>query len=271
MASNGSSEGQGHAPAVGRAARILTLLAERPGFELGVSEISRDLQLNKSTTHSILTSLSSSGFLERDPGTRRYRPGPVLYAVADALRREPAVTTVARPALETLLREFGETVFLAVFEDDHVILIDKAESTLDLSITSPLGRRLPHSAGALGKVFHAWMPDETLRLLLRRRPLRRFTDRTILDRAAYVRELRRVRGTRVSYDDEEYLKGVRGIAAPIFDARGDVAAAVCVVGPSARLSRRGLARIGERTREVARAASTRLGGARMWEQEATTP
>ena len=270
MASNGSSEGRGQAPAVDRAARILTLFAERPGIELGVSEISRNLQLNKSTTHSILTSLSSSGFLERDPGSRRYRPGPVLYAVADALRRGSTVTTVARPALETLLREFGETVFLAVFEDDHVILVDKAESTLDLSITSPLGRRLPHSAGALGKVFHAFMPQETLRPLLRRRPLRRFTDRTMVDRAAYVRELRRVRETRISFDDEEYLEGVRGVAAPIFDARGDVAAAVCVVGPSARLNPRDLARIGERTCEVARSASTRLGGGGAWEQEAIT-
>lgn len=271
MASNETSEGRGHAPAVDRAARILTLLAERPGIELGVSEISRDLQLNKSTTHSIVTSLSSSGFLERDPGTRRYRPGPVLYALADALRREPAVTTVARPALETLLREFGETVFLAVFEDDHVILVDKAESTLDLSITSPLGRRLPHSAGALGKVFHAFMPEETLRALLRRRPLRRFTDRTTVDRAAYVRELRRVRETRVSFDGEEYLEGVRGVAAPIFDERGNVAAAVCVVGPSARLSPQDLIRIGERAREVVRASSTRLGGGRAWDQEAITP
>lgn len=251
--------GKGPVPAVDRALRILELLAESPAAEFGVSEISRQLSLNKSTVHGILTTLSDHGFLERDSSSRRYRAGPSLHAVALALRPASDVTSLARPALEALLRESGETVFLAVMRDDHVTLVDKVESTKEMSITSPLGLRLPHSAGALGKVFHAWMDRGELRSLLRRRPLRPFTSRTVVDLPQYLQELGRVREAGVAYDDQEYLEGVWAVAAPIFDSGGRVAAAVLVVGPSARFTLPDLHRVGRKAREVGRSVSARLG------------
>jgi len=247
-------------PAVDRAARILTLLAGGPDSELGVSDISRHLGLNKSTAHAILATLCAHRLVERDPRTRRYRPGPALPALAGSPHDRASVTASARPALEALLDGSGETVFLAVFRDDHVVLVDKAESHLDMGITSPLGRRIPHSAGALGKVFHAWMAEGELRSLLRRRPLRSFTDRTMTDRATYFRELGLVRELGVAFDDEEYLQGVRAVAAPIFGARHEVAAALCVVGPSARLGREEMGRVADQMRGLANTVSARLGG-----------
>jgi len=261
----------GGVPAVDRAVRILKLLAREPDRGLGVSEISRELALNKSTAHAILVTLSEHGFLERDPRTRSYRPGLYLDVLAASLRRESSIPVLARPALEGLLEELAETVFLAVFSEDHIVLVDKAESHLDLSITSPLGRRLPHSAGALGKVFHAWMPEAELRALLRRRPLRSFTDRTVVDGDAYREELRRVREAECAFDDEEYLQGVRAAAAPVFGGRAEVAAALCVVGPTARLGRREMRRAGDRVRELARATSTRLRAGRSLGPWTATP
>ncbi len=249
---------RGRVPAVDRAARILKLVAAAPGG-LGVSEVSRALGLHKSTAHGILTTLVAHGLLEQDPRTRHFQPGPGLAALAGS-RPEPPVTALARPALEALLEEFGETAFLAVLQDDHLVLVDKAESRLAMSITSPVGRRIPHSAGALGKVFHAWMPRDELTSLLRRRPLRPFTRRTIVEPGAYEAELRRVRQAGVAVDDEEYLEGVRAVAAPILDGRGRVAAGLLVVGPRSRLPRGRLRRLAVRTRELAAQVSARLGG-----------
>jgi IclR family acetate operon transcriptional repressor len=76
----------------------------------------------------------------------------------------------------------------------------------------------------------------------------------------YLRELRGVREAGVAIDDEEYLQGVRAVAAPIFDGRGEVAAAICVVGPSARLPHDVVERLADRTRELAGGVSARLGG-----------
>lgn len=254
-------------PAVDRAARILALLAGGSDGELGVSEISRRLGLNKSTTHAILATLCDHRLVERDARTRRYRPGPALQTLASTPGERASLTALARPALEALLRRWGETAFLAVFADDHVVWVDKAESRLPMGITSPLGRRIPHSAGALGKVFHAWMSEGELRSLLRRRPLRPFTDRTVVDRASYLRELRRVRQEGVAFDDEEYLQGVRAVAAPIFGPRREIVGALCLVGPSARLGRSEMERIAEQVRELAQAVSADLGAPRPGEPE----
>lgn len=247
-------------PAVDRAVRILRLVAAHPD-ELGLSEIARRLGVHKSTTHAILTTLVAHELLERDAATRRYRPGSGLAALSAGAGAHPSLTAMARPALDALLRAFGETAFLAVREDDHLVLIDKAESSLAMSITSPVGRRIPHSAGALGKVFHAWMPREELARLLRRRPLRAFTPRTIVDPEAYEAELRRVRRAGVALDDEEYLEGVRAAAAPILDARGRVVAGLLVVGPRSRLPRRRLQALAARLRDLAAELSARLAGA----------
>ncbi len=244
-------------PAVDRAIRILELVAASPQG-LGVSAVSRSLGIHKSTAHGILSTLAAHGLVEQDARSRAFRPGAALASLAGSWP-EPPVTAAARPALEALLEESGETTFLAVLEDDHLVLVDKAESPRAMSITSPIGRRIPHSAGALGKVFHAWMPRAELDRLLRRRPLRPFTARTIVDPVAYERELRRVRQAGVALDDEEYLEGVRAAAAPIFDARGRVAAGLLVVGPSARLPHRRLRRLAARARDLATEVSARLG------------
>jgi DNA-binding IclR family transcriptional regulator len=249
----------GKVPAVDRAIRILKLVADSP-TDLGVSEIGRALGLHKSTAHAILSTLAAHGLVARDPVTRRYRPGPGLADLSLRARPEPSLIALARPALEALLRASGETVFLAVPEDDHLVLVDKAESRLAMSITSPLGRRIPHCAGALGKVFHAWMDPEERRDLLRRRPLRPFTRRTIVDPAAYEAELARVRRAGVAFDDEEYLEGVRAVAAPIFDPRGRVVGGLLVVGPRQRLPLARLRRLAASVREVAARTSAALGG-----------
>lgn len=236
-------------PAVERAVRILNLIAEEPEREWGVSEISGRLKLNKSTAHAILATLAHHRLLDRDPTSRRYRPGPALHGLASALAARLEVTMLARPLLQKLLEESGETVFLAVLQDGHLTLVDKAESRQDMGITSPLGRRLPHSAGALGKVFHAWMDAAALGRLLTEVPLRRFTKRTVIDPAAYRRQLRQVREEGVAYDDQEYLEGVRAVAVPLLGSRGEVEAAVCVVGPSSRLSLERLRELGELARQ----------------------
>lgn len=239
-------------PAVDRAARILQLLARDGREGLGVSEISRRLGLNKSTTHGILTTLARHEIVAQDPQTRRFRPGRGLQRLAPA---GPVLTVRARPILERLLEASGETVFLAVWQEEHIVLIDKAESGREMSITSPLGRRLPHSAGALGKIFHAWMAPGELRRLLQEHPLRPFTARSISDPAAYAAELKRVRRRGAAYDDQEYLDGVRAVAVPLLDPGGRPEAAVCVVGPSARLSPRRLRELAAVARDLAREAA----------------
>jgi DNA-binding IclR family transcriptional regulator len=131
------------------------------------------------------------------------------------------LVSLATPRLNALMSETGETAILGVARDGQLEIVARAEPATDLHMSAPIGRRIPLNAGAHGKVI---MGSE-----------------------------------RVGFDDEEYLRGVRAVAAPIVDATGRRIAAILVVGFKERLDMRTLRRVGERCAGVADEISRRLG------------
>ena len=131
------------------------------------------------------------------------------------------LTHLARPHLEALLDAFGETALLGIATDGGVEIAARAEPSTDLHVSAPLGRRLPANIGAHAKVLAG--------------------------------------GKDIGFDDEEYLAGVRAVAAPIIDARGRRVAALLVVGFKERLDMRTLKRIGDACAREAAALSVQLG------------
>ena len=127
---------------------------------------------------------------------------------------------LARPHLEALLDTFGETALLGIVTDGGVEIAARAEPATDLHVSAPLGRRLPANVGAHAKVLSG--------------------------------------GADIGIDDEEYLPGVRAVAAPIIDAEGRRIAVLLVVGFKERLDLRTLRRIGERCAIEAHALSAEL-------------
>ena len=248
-------------PAVDRAVTLLRLLQDGGGGH-GVSELSRKARLHKSTVHDILHTLCHHHLVEQDPATRHFRLAAGLLEFSAHVRERLDLRRAARAHLGELVRATGETVFLGTFDGDHVMIVDKEESGHDLKITSPVGRRIPHCAGAFGKVFLAALPAAERDRLLRRRPLRAFTARSVTDAAAYVRELARVRRDGFALDDEEYLEGVRAAAAPIVDGAGRVVGALSVGGLMARLKTSAFRALGPQAAAAARAVSERLGATR---------
>lgn len=245
-------------PAVDRAVTLLRLLQDGAGAH-GVSELSRKAGLHKSTVHDILHTLCHHRLVEQDPVTKRFRLAAGLLEFGAHVRERLDLRRVARPHLGDLARLTGETVFLGTFDGDRVMIVDKEESPHDLKITSPVGRRIPSCAGAFGKVFLAAMPPAERDRFLKRRPLRAFTARSVTDPAAYARDLARVRHDGFALDDEEYLDGVRAVAAPIVDATGRVVGALCAVGLKARLKTAAFRALGPQAAAAARAISERLG------------
>lgn len=257
------SEKNGHGalvPAVDRAAQILKILAASESA-LGVSELSRQLRLNKSTVHDIVSTLSRHNLLERDEATKTYRLGHALIELGHRVGERSELRAAAHPRLLALANAVDETVFLGTFHEGYVTIVDKVEAVHDVKITSPLGRRLYYSAGAFGKIFLAGMPEAQAQKLMRDRPLRAYTRKSITKATAYRVILRRVRAQGYALDDEEYLEGVRATAAPIADARGSVVAALCVVGFTMRLPLDKLVRVARQTREAAEQISRQLGAA----------
>jgi DNA-binding IclR family transcriptional regulator len=214
--------------------------------------------VSKSTLSELLSTLEYYGWIERDDESRAYRLGYALLDFGNAVLRGLDLRQIARPHLVRLRDAIGETAVLHVPTDGGALIADRVESDHELKVTAPVGHRIPQFAGAVAKVFLAWMPDDELNRLLGR-ALPSFTPRSITDPHRYRRELTRVRSRGYAVDSEEYLPGVRAASAPVFDAHARPAATITVVGYSARLTDARLQAAAAAAQQAAEEISRRTG------------
>jgi DNA-binding IclR family transcriptional regulator len=227
MKNNGASVGY-QAPAVQRAFQLLKLVAESPA-EQSLSGIARNLGWSKSTTHGLIQSLLSVGALEQGPLGKKIVLGPAIVELAFQSWNYFQVGDKARPILETLRDQIGETVFLGVLGRSRGIIVATAESQKSLKISAPPGTSISLLAGALGKVYLASLSEDQTAEFIQERELPRFTDKTITDKRNYIAEISQVRQNGYAVDDEEYLPGVKAIAVSVGNRRG-LPLALWVVG-----------------------------------------
>jgi len=145
-----------------------------------------------------------------------------------------------------------ETAVLGVYVDGHATLLEIAESRQMVTISAPVGKRLPLDAGCFGKLFMATLDPAALQELLARRPPRAYTPRTLTGPDDVCAELARVRAQGYAADDQEYLEDVWAVAAPIA-VRRRLLAAVAIIGIARRMDAGGRARAAEDVRAAARA------------------
>ena len=203
------------APIVSKAMRVLKLIITSP-YNPGISEIAAKLSLAKSTTHGILAALEESGWVLRDPITRKYTAGHAVREIASGARVRIPLVGQARPFLEELSKDLDEDVFLGMFTGRHILILDQIESSKELRITAKPGTKLSVFAGAPGKLFLSYMDREMQEKFLRQQRIPRFTSRSITDPDEYMLELARIRENGVALDRGEYIANVRAVAVPIF-------------------------------------------------------
>ncbi len=224
---------------------------------MGVSEIAIDLKIAKSTVHGITSALEELGAIIRNPSTKRYTLGLTLFELGRSAYSHIDQKDLARPVMERLMERTQESVFLGALNWDHVTILDIVESRHDLKITSPVGTRIPLLAGAVGKVFLAWMEEGQAIRIIRTQGLTKYTENTITEPEHYIREIKRVKEQGYATDEEEYILGVRAVASPI---RGDwhEMSAIWVVGFKTSLDDSKMEGLIKQTKEAAEAIGRRI-------------
>lgn len=208
-----------NAPVLKKGIEILRLITGTSEL-LGVSEISRRLSIVKSTTLGILKALEEEGLLAQDPVTKKYVPGSSLFDLSKSVLRSMDLPFVAKPFLERLAEQVGETAILAAWETDGSFrVLEVGEPKREMKITVPVGTRLPLHTAALMKVFLSRMTAEEIGRIVGDKPLPKYTEHTITSREKLLEELERVRTEGYAIDSEEYRKGVRALTVPVF--KGD--------------------------------------------------
>lgn len=219
-----------------------------------MSEIARDLGIPKSSAHRLLGTLLRRGLVERD-GRRGYQAGMGLVALGlGVLDREPVVVA-ARPVLETLAEDLGETCFLVAARAGELSVLEKAEGKGFLRAAPQVGSRVPAHATAAGKLHLAFAADRVSA------PPRfeRYTERTLAGPAALEAELAGVREAGMAWNRDEWIPGLSVVAAPIHSSTRMVAA-VALALPTSRLASLGEAVLVAGLRAAAGQISARLSG-----------
>ena len=222
----------GGVQSVDRAFAILGAVAVAPG---GVSELARRTGLAVSTCARLLATLESLGAVERvEPGPV-YRIGTTMRDLAAALDPASGLVTKARPHLEALVGEVGETAGIAVPDGPrHVLYLDQVESGQNVTLQDWTGDRLPLHVVSSGLVLLAARPPAAVRDYCAP-GLARFTAQTTTRAAALRGRLAAARADGFAWTVEEYADGISSVAASVVDAEGDVIAVVHIHGPSYRL------------------------------------
>ncbi|MGZ4119780.1 MAG: IclR family transcriptional regulator [Actinomycetota bacterium] len=143
------------APAVERAVGVLNLLAAHPGQRYTLSEIARDLTLNKATLHAILGALTESGYLVRDPVAKSYALGPALVALGNSAVGTFPAAECALPEMQALSDELGLDCVASAAISDEIVILARAGVPRPFGVYIQAGQRLP-LAPPLGTVFVAW-------------------------------------------------------------------------------------------------------------------
>jgi DNA-binding IclR family transcriptional regulator len=234
---------------VDRVLRLLLLFREHN--ELRVSEACRALSVGQSTAHRLLAMLVHHGFVTQDLGTRVYKPGKALAEVGLAVVRKMEVRIVARPLLEELGAELGETVHLAVLDGTDVRYVDAVECERALRVASRVGRLLPAYATSAGKALLAELSTEALRSLYSSQVLPPVTTNTITRRTVLEQDLILTRERGYAHNVGESEEGVAAIGVTIRRPLGGAVAAISVAAPVGRFGEDDRKRAVEVTKPIA--------------------
>jgi DNA-binding IclR family transcriptional regulator len=204
--------------------------------ELGVTELSKRLDLHKNNVFRLLATLESRSYIEQDKVTGNYRLGLKTLELGQHFIKQMGLLRQARPVLERLVRECNETTYVAILKEFQIVYLDVVETDMTVRVVPRVGAQLPAYCTAAGKVQIANMSEEELAKFIPAKDLKRFTPNTITDREALKKQLKQIAEQEYAIDNEELDEGVRCIGAPIRDYTRRIVGAISLSGPSMRLT-----------------------------------
>ncbi|MBE3595855.1 MAG: IclR family transcriptional regulator [Hydrogenibacillus sp.] len=223
-------EDRGSVRSVERALDILLCFTEQR--ELGLTEVSKQVGLHKSTVFRLLHTLEKKGFVVRDSDSERYRLGFRIWELAASMSDADDPLALVLPEMERLRDAVEETVSLYVRDGLERVRVQAVQSNQIIRRVAPIGQRLPLFVGASSKVLVAFSPPSVLEELLQSPKWPEH-----IDREAYRKALDDIRRKGYAMSFEEREEGVAAVSIPVFRPNGDLFAALTVSGPIQRMTK----------------------------------
>jgi DNA-binding IclR family transcriptional regulator len=211
---------------------VEALSAHRTG--IGVTELSKALNLHKSTVHRLLTTLMVRKYVEQDSESGKYRLSVKLFELGNAVLSKLNMRSHALPFLRELRDRTRETVQLSIVDQNEVLYIDVLESPEKIGVKAAIGERAPLYCTASGKIWLAGLPDERFFEVMRGVEFKPRTQATITNFERLKEDVAKAKDSGVARDLGEYDDDLRGLGAAIKNYRGRVIACISLAVPSSR-------------------------------------
>ena len=229
---------------------------EKPLWTL--ADLSRSLNLNKTTVFRLLTALESEGLVRRISSGDTYGLGPEMVMLGARAMRSYPLREVCKPDLKTLADTSRETATLEILTGKDVLILDEARGVRLIGSVQSIGTRWPAFATSTGKSILAYLSPEQQSLILKG-TLQQYTPKTITDPERLRKEFAEIKRRGYAVADEALELGFRAVGSPLFQHDGTVVAAISVGGPSARMTLERLPEFGRMVSRMAVQISMRLG------------
>ncbi len=189
----------------------------------------------KASLYRFLQTLTNQGMLHYDPDRQTYSPGLRLVRLAHSAWAQSSLAPIARPILDMLSLETGETVHLAQLDSSQVLYVDKRNAKNPVEMYSEAGKVGPAYCTGVGKAILAFLDEERLNKAISQQSFHRFTDKTLASEEALRTDLQAIRARGYAIDNEEHEPGIICIACPVLTANGRPLGAVSVTGSTGRM------------------------------------
>ncbi len=245
-------------PAIKRAFEIIDLLAKQDAG-MTISDIHRELKLPLSSAATILYTLKTLGYLDRDTENSRYCLSSKMLAVSQGAVERIDIVGRCHGLLEALVKESGLTGHMAVLRDGESIYIDRVPGAGLVQFSSYIGMRWPAHASAVGKAILSALPGADLQSFLKKYTLDQVTERTITSTALLEKQLNGFRRLGYAVEMNEGEMGVACVAAPVPGSGGSPVAGISLTGTTHQITKSELPALGQMVRKYAGLMSLRLG------------
>lgn len=245
--------------ALARASAIIDVIASGGEEGVGLSEICRATELNKTTAYNLLGSLVATRFIEQDSHSRHYRLGLRNLELGQIVQHRLHISHLARPILAALCKKTNETVNLGLPDLTDLLVVDSYQGSRLLHATAYHGWRSLYHCTALGKAFMSKWDAPMRHTVYRLAGLPQQTPSTITDIDALETQLAGFLAQGYAVDVGENEVGVNGLATWIVNGMGEVAAAISVAGHSNRMTEEVMHEIAPAVMTAARSISIAIG------------
>lgn len=224
---------------------------------VGVSQISKDLELPKATVFRILNTLENWNSVKKVNDSGKYILGTVHIKYGERAKNDFDLVSISTPHMEKLSYDIGETINLGIIHNNNILIIKSIEGESSI-LVSKLIPITPLHCSSIGKLFLASLNDKELKDYFNSDNLSKRTINTIITLEDFTKEKEEILKNFIAFDNEEYEYGLTCISSPILDSSNDIIAGISISGPTTRLQYKKIENLQERLKETTEKISKEL-------------